>query len=266
VRQTALDDPAILFTMFRIPTVAVGAATSVVTAQLAGLFIESPFAPVTHRAAAIIGAALLASIIEFGLWRVAIFSALTSQAMPSGIGLGLYLGLGLILGDIVTDFDFNDWTTGVPESRPLLILIGIAYCWWFTRCAALWVSNWTGRSLQIPFWIHTIAGFVLVYASLSWWEDSHTAVSRWLFDPEALQLTARLTGRFTAPSYWLILPVSLSSLTGAGVLIAVSAAWIAPLLVWAIPATRDVAAWAPRFLCYHAPGCRRSVTYWRRRQ
>ena len=64
----------------------------------------------------------------------------------TGLRTGLWLGAGMITGDLVA----GQGTLGqVVPSRPEMLLLvlaaGACFGWWTVQCAGAWLAGWRGR-------------------------------------------------------------------------------------------------------------------------
>lgn len=156
-RSRSLSDPGILF-----GTTALTMFLTGVVAQLSNvslpLVVDSfglSWNPVTTgQVSTWLTAALVVGIAGYALWRAVGYAVLTGRRVPSGLGAGVWLGLGMAVGELVS-FRTAGYRLLPPAPEILLVFLisGPVFTWWVTQCAELWIRGSRGRSIlsvQIP--------------------------------------------------------------------------------------------------------------------
>ncbi|WP_354637650.1 M56 family metallopeptidase [Kitasatospora camelliae] len=156
-RRRALDDPAALFTLAPLQTFLVGAAGVAVALLL------PPFAGGTGGMW--LAALPTALVLGVAAWRSAAYAAHRGTAAPGGLRAGLWLGAGLVAGELVVDITAGGgWFPEHPLALLVLPLGALAYVPWLVQCARLGLGR--GRAVTVA----ALAGAVLVAAAgLVWW-------------------------------------------------------------------------------------------------
>lgn len=256
-RREALTDPEVLFGLRPLPIVLTGAAAAMVSTHVS--YALTQYVLLSHwaqYAAATAAAALVTGVVGVALWRAVVHAVLTGRRVPSGARAGVWLGLGLTFGGVVTgQGTINEWLPGRPLVLVLVVLTAIVFTWWTTRCALLWVSAWPGRTLRPVLLLSLVAGTLALSLWFGWWQNQGVAFTAgWSFDIAGVRdvLVANLTGRAaeTAPVTWVdsVLAVTMTVLSGVTAappaLVAVAALWVVPLLAWLVRPKGRAPRWA----------------------
>lgn len=174
-RRKVLEDPEALFSPHPL-TVLLASVAAVLTVDQFGRFpLLPPELQSDWYTLASVGpaAVLVTAVVGITLWRAVIYASLTGRPSPSGVRAGLWLGLGMMVGQVVSARGFTE--TGMPDHPAALLLlipIGIALTWWLTQCARVWIERWTVRSL-VPIMLLTLAVATLAMAlGLAWWKST----------------------------------------------------------------------------------------------
>ncbi|MFF4381115.1 M48 family metalloprotease [Kitasatospora sp. NPDC001547] len=156
-RRRALEDPAALFTLAPLQTFLVGAAAVTIALLL------PPFAGGTGRVW--LAAVPTALVLAVAAWRSTAYAAHRGTAGPDGLRAGLWLGAGLVVGELVVDITAGgSWLPAHPPVLLVLLLGALAYVPWLVQCARLGLGR--GRVAAVA----AAAGAVLVAAAgLAWW-------------------------------------------------------------------------------------------------
>jgi len=126
-------------------------------------------------------AILVTGIVGIAVWRAVAHAVLTNQPAPSGLHAGLWLGLGLAVGELVS---FHaavggllfaplprtpPWLPPAPHLLLLLVAAVAVLTWWATQCAELWVRTCRGRTLLGISLVGLSVLLVVFGAWFEWW-------------------------------------------------------------------------------------------------
>ncbi|MFD0409488.1 M48 family metalloprotease [Kitasatospora sp. NPDC127116] len=158
-RRRALDDPAALFTLAPLQTFLVGAAGIAVPLLL------PPFADGT--VGVWLATVPTATILAVAAWRSTAYAAHRGTAGPDGLRAGLWLGAGLVVGELTVDITAGGgWLPEHPIALLVPLLGALAYVPWLVQCARLGLDPGRGRVAAVM----ALAAAVLVAAAgLTWW-------------------------------------------------------------------------------------------------
>ncbi|HEY3868771.1 MAG TPA: M48 family metalloprotease [Actinocrinis sp.] len=260
LRNEALDDNRQLFLVQAVPVFLSGVAAALVYTNIEyfieaygqdGNWLTSAWAV---QGASAFAAALVTVVVAVALWRAAAHRALTDpDRMPTGVRTGLWLGAGLVIGDLDSGQGTIDqlWPTR-PEFLLAAVFAAVGFAWWTTQCARLWLARWRGRRLW-PAMLPCLAGGLLL---LSWWffwwsEDGEAYAAGWYISPG--ESRAILLYTYAGPvvhstvltvTTW-IQPTLSPLVLPAVDLLAVAGVWLAPLLAWMLRRSHEQARpWA----------------------
>jgi hypothetical protein len=208
------------------------------------------------RATAWPSAALVTGIAGVGLWRAVTHAVLTGRRVPSGLRAGVWLGLGLAAGQVVT---FQAAGTGWLPPEPLVLLVLVAgsavLTWWVAQCAEVWIRTCRGRSLNGVHLIGLAAMLVVFGAWFEWWYTGGylyltgrsllpmlTDMAAQAF-PDGSAAEQRLLHAFLPGLSVLVQLNSVPLLSASGVLL-----WVFPLAAWARRPVTGVPPWVRRAL------------------
>ncbi|CAL9298537.1 M48 family metalloprotease [Streptomyces sp. SudanB182_2057] len=118
-------------------------------------------------------AVLITGITGTALWRATAYAALTGQQAPSGLRAGLWLGIGVASGELLS---FRLAGRGWLPAEPHLLLLVVAGCAvlmeWVARCAEAWIVTCRGRSLLVSH-LAGLAALLLVFGAwFAWWNST----------------------------------------------------------------------------------------------
>ncbi|MFI7433986.1 M56 family metallopeptidase [Micromonospora haikouensis] len=263
VRRAALADPAVLFGVRALPLALTGAAAAIVHTHITYAITQYYLLTVwMQHAAALVPAALVAGVVGTALWRAAVYAALTGQPAPSSVRAGLWLGLGLAGGSAVAgQGTVNEWLPARPWVFALVVAAAMAFTWWLTQCAHLWVVAWRGRSLRGVALLNLAAAALALSLWFVWWQNFGAAYAAgWSFDAAALrdlQLTFYAGKELDHPpaspvdrAYVLLMTVGTAVTSPPLALLALAGLWVTPLLAWLPRPGAD----PPRWVRAAAPG------------
>ncbi|WP_327233808.1 M48 family metalloprotease [Streptomyces sp. NBC_01317] len=163
-RRAALADPGRLST--------VGAPQMFLTGVAGSLLVNA--LGVIPRPAGLGGNALLtAALVAPVLWLVLRRSVLRSTRTESGLRAGLWLGCGLLVGELTNgNTSGNEWLTAEPEYVLALPLVGAVPAVWSaqsSRLEAVLRGRWP-RGLAAL--LNGLVTLVLLWGGLGWWRAS----------------------------------------------------------------------------------------------
>jgi Zn-dependent protease with chaperone function len=256
LRRHTLTDPAPLFGVRALPMVLTGISATLINSQVAGYLKEFAVDGAWVRQLIQLGTAgLVTSVAGIALWRAVAHAVLTSRPAPSGVRAGLWLGGGMAVGELVTgEVAAGRPLPGHPEVLLLVVLAGAVFGWWIVQCAHLWIRAWRGRTLHAAMLIGLIPAWLGLSAWFAWWQVSGVvrAVQGWLgYNPAASR--ARLTDAFPGPveqhsttvsALVHAIPLSSELTTSLLLPLAIAAAWVVPLLAWAVRPATTAPRWA----------------------
>ncbi|MFD2767104.1 M48 family metallopeptidase [Micromonospora eburnea] len=244
-RRTALTDPAVLFGVRALPLVLTGMTAAITHTHVMYALTQYILLAVwAQHVAALLSAGLVAGVVGIALWRAVVYAALTGQPAPSSARAGLWLGLGMAAGGVAAgQGTVNDWLPARPWLLVLVVLAGMAFTWWLTRCARLWVGAWRGRSLRPVALLNVFTAALALSLWLLWWHTQGVAFAAgWSIDIADVRnyLASPVVGRESAPPSvsWLdVLVVAIMTVAGVVAnaplaLLAVAGLWVVPLLAW----------------------------------
>ncbi|MGV9832901.1 M56 family metallopeptidase [Nocardia niigatensis] len=258
-RQQALVVPAELFGVHRLPMLLTGIAAALIDRKTSSLlwgFATGPNGGVWAAAAtdylpAVISGGFVTAVAAMVLIRAVWFSVLTSRPPPSGLSAGLWLGTGLVLGELLVKEPLDrNWLPQWPAALLIPVFAGVTLTWWVGQCAQLWARTWPGRSPRRAIRLVLTTTAVLWTSWFQWWSeherdyfygtslerDALRAMFNRLPSPpdghDAEQTAARLFYAFASQIHPLPLAV-----------VALTAAWVVPLLAWCVRPPSSVPRW-----------------------
>jgi hypothetical protein len=199
--------------------------------------------------ASAVAGVVVAAVAGVALWRAVAYAVLTRRTAPSTLLAGLWLGIGLVSGELLVGYaGFLHWLPVAPEFLLPLILLGIIVTEWFSELAA-WCAALAGRSR----WLTMAAGLAaigfVVPIWLMWWNGigSLSAIGMPVASNAILHiLEAGLPGPILSGQHGLLVVITaLLSLPAAQAWLITAAA----VALWTVP----LATWAVRVLVRHAP-------------
>ncbi|MFF1497377.1 M48 family metalloprotease [Streptomyces sp. NPDC058304] len=245
LRRTSLTDPRALFALEGLPLFLTGLAADILVWNLGSLPDRA------LAAKAVLIAVLVVGIGGVALWRAVLYALLTGQPTPAGWPVGLWLGSGIVAGELTgPGAAYNRWLPAHPEALLILVAALVLVMTWTGQNAALWLRTWRGRSLAPAMLVGLAAPSLVLASVLYWWYvQGEVLTEGWPFT------TAGLLGSYGMPglpparigpllevvAVVGVLPgtfASAESLWWAGVLF-----WVLPLLVLAIRPTARRPKW-----------------------
>ncbi|MEU0566824.1 M48 family metalloprotease [Nonomuraea sp. NPDC005983] len=247
LRRDALADPAALFGVQALPMFLTGAAALLIETQTEAywsLAVNASAARTTTTA--LVAAGLTSGVAGTALWRAVAHAVLTGRRMPSGVRAGLWLGAGLVVGELLWNrVAIGQWLPNHPLVLALVLCAGAVFGWWTAQCAQLWVRAWPGRTIQPAMLLGLSAAWLVLTSWFAWWSSQGTQLTSLglFYGAGAGRVVQDTFGVFPNDDPAMLSMIGvvlepLSSLDGPLVLSAVAALWVVPLLAWTLrPAT-----------------------------
>lgn len=238
LRRRSLSTPDELFAMRAMPMVITGIAAAVAAARL-----TAPFDPIGAWGGVVqflLIAGLAVGIGGVVLWRTVVHAAVTGRAVPSGWRAGLWLGLGLAVGELTN--------TGIIVGRPVIIVAALLaglisvtalIMAWTAQFAELRIKTYRGESLNLAMLTGLIPPGLVLAFTLRWWNTG----TWWDFSVQD-QLSAAQLPAADVP--WLVpVAAALTALPGSdpgltGLWWSVPLLWLIPLQLWLVRLPRRV--------------------------
>ncbi|WP_143174150.1 M48 family metalloprotease [Streptoalloteichus hindustanus] len=272
LRRASLDDPAPLFGVRALPMFLTGVGAALIYGsawqylkhyRIAGWWAD--------QVVALLASALVTGIAGIVLWRAVAHARLTNVDGPTGVRAGLWLGTGVLAGELVGGQNvIHSWVPARWWFLSLIVVAGVAFTWWIAQCARLWAGTWPGRTLRAPMLLVLAAGWVVLSAWFAWWRGGGALlVVGWPIDTDAMVAQFQRISPGTGPA-WLVRDIAVAMPMVATVskvpllLVAVTLAWAVPLLAWTVRPgplrwVREAVADAPEQLPQPLPPLRRVV-------
>ena len=246
LRRQSLTEPVVLFGIQPLPTFLTGAASVILGAQVPSLLSAVfPGARWLEGLTPWLTALPITVIIGVALWRAVAHAVLTDRRPPSGVRTGMWLGAGLVVGELMLDrASGNQWFPGQPVVLAVHFLVAVVITWWTVQCAQLLIRAWRGRTLRPAMPLGLAVSWLAFTFWFGWWQSTgYFFATGFLFD-DRLALERIFPGAATSHSgvIAVVSPVLavLGSLDVDPLLTWVTTAmWLVPLLAWTVrPATR----------------------------
>ncbi|MGW5615521.1 M48 family metalloprotease [Streptomyces sp. NPDC003877] len=232
LRWASLTDPKVLFALKALPLLLAGLAADILVWHLGAL----PYGLLWLKAVLVAG--LVVGIGGVALWRAVLYALLSGRPVPSGWSVGLWLGLGVVVGELTGPrAAMNQWLPAHPEALLILVAALVLVMTWTAQNAEWWLRAWRGRSPG-PVMLAGLAVPALAYASVLywWWFLGEVLTDGWPFTTAGVLASYNLPGLPPPPSdiglLWHVVAVvglMPGTLSGAGSL------WWAQVLLWALP-------------------------------
>ncbi|MFE4599833.1 M48 family metallopeptidase [Kitasatospora indigofera] len=244
-RRQTLTDPAPLFEVPALLMFLTGTAAVLVNGQLWQLAGHStpPRAGAWDITMALPPAALVTGVAGTALWRSVVHRLLTARRRLSGARAGLWLGVGMTVGELFGNrIAINKWLPGQSVVVLLVLLVGVAFAWWVTECSHLWATVWRGRTIHPPMALVLAGAGLALCAWFWWWQDFGVVMANLpglltdVLGPGFPGLPSDPTGEYGAILAATAHTVPLLGTTVAGPLTlpAVAGLWVVPLLAWTV--------------------------------
>ncbi|MEV0699865.1 M48 family metalloprotease [Saccharopolyspora sp. NPDC050389] len=239
-RRHALADQSGLFGVQALPMFLTGAVTTIATGQVATT--TELGAPWVQRTSEVLGAGLIAAIAGVALWRATIHAVRTGRRPPSGIRAGLWIGAGLVVGEVamVRSQDFDALFPDRPQFLLSLVLVVTVAAWWTAQLAELSVRGSGGSATRPAMLFGLAATWLIVGVWLAWWQTTGYLLAA---DPMISAADAEQALLYRLPELRDAPPAALSLIATVqaalvptavypSLLWAAAALWLVPLLVW----------------------------------
>ncbi|MFJ4823063.1 M48 family metalloprotease [Streptomyces bacillaris] len=232
LRRTSLTDPKVLFALKALPHFLAGLAADILVWHLGAL----PHRLLWLKAA--LAAGLVVGIGGIALWRAVLYALRTGQPVPAGWPVGLWLGLGVVVGELTGPrAAMNRWLPAHPEALLILVAALVLVTTWTAQNAEWWLRARRGRSPGPPM-SAGLAVAVLAYAAVLywWWSVGEVLTEGWPFTTTGLLSSYGLPGLPPPPSdigpLWHVVAV-----TGVlpGTLARAGSLWWGTVLLWVLP-------------------------------
>ncbi|WP_406080556.1 M48 family metalloprotease [Micromonospora sp. NBC_00858] len=161
-RRASASDPSTLLRIRPLALALTGLATTLIFYRLIVALNEGGAAQLASIvSAALVCSAPAAAIIGIYLWQAVARSADSGERPPSGVGVGLWFGSGLILGSPFVDSTFS-LTRIPPHPEFLLVLLcmSVLFGWWVSQVERQWAATrpegtaWARlAAILVPSWL-----------------------------------------------------------------------------------------------------------------
>jgi len=258
-RARSVVDPSRLFAAGALPMFLTGVVVTLTADQFRFVTAAAGrIGPAMQIWLAWLMAALVTGIAGTAMWRAAAHAVLTGGPAPSWLRSGLWLGIGLAAGELLTfRAPGTQWLPRRPEPLLILILAAVLLTAWITQCAELWIRTSRGRTLR---WTH-LAGLLATLAVFGELFTYWTAYSA-IFTSGILHLSRSailsMFGVGSFPAAWAGMvsallpgfPYVVTLVIRPLVFIGATVLWLFPLAAW----VRRPAAGPPGWLGASGPG------------
>ncbi|MFF8596663.1 M48 family metallopeptidase [Streptomyces sp. NPDC015220] len=254
VRRDVLADPTPLFGIRALSMLLTGAAATLihssVLSYLAPYYLAGGW---LNQAVFLASAVLVTGVAGIALWRATAHAVLTSGRVPSGVRTGLWLGVGMAAGNLITGFGSGaEWFPSRPQLLLLVVCAGVGYAWWVAQCARLWTRTWRGRSLRPVLLFNLAAAAVVMSCWLLWWGQAGAPYADGFWFSTAgvhrallIDFPGPITGHPDMLSaITALLPPVVNTLNLPLAPVTVAVLWAVPLLAWAIGPPAATPRWA----------------------
>ncbi|WP_135230991.1 M48 family metalloprotease [Nocardia sp. CS682] len=172
-RVRSLRNPGILFGATALPmflTGVIAQVTSVTVPFVVEAFGLSWGWAGTRDVSTWLTAVLVVGIAGYALWRAVAYNVLTGRRVPPGWGAGVWLGIGMAVGELVS---FRTAGSALlppdPELLLLFVITGSVFTWWVTQSAELWIRGCRGRSIRPVQFLGLAAALVVFGTWYGYW-------------------------------------------------------------------------------------------------
>jgi Zn-dependent protease with chaperone function len=255
VRARSLTDPVALFTPGALLMFLTGTAADITSVQL--LLAGDSVTSLQAEGQALLMAGLIAAIAGVAVWRAVTYAVIAGRPAMSGLSAGLWLGAGVILGELTDVFDTDGRAfPSQPESLLILAVACVLVTVWTAQFAELRIRTWQGRSLRRAITAGLIVPWLVLAFVLYWWFWNGSGLaSGWIYNTGGIIQALGLPG-LSAPAHpgllltfeatLLVLPGSDTSF--GGLWWALSLLWMVPLLLLAARPPALAPGWLTRAL------------------
>ena len=261
LRRQSLTDPVVLFGIQPLPVFLTGMATVILGGQIETTIGDfqatnlvgalSPGAGSLDWPTAWLTALPITLITGVALWRAVTHAVLTGRRAPSGVRTGLWLGAGLVVGELVLGRSTGtQWFPNQPEVLVVPVLVAVVITWWIAQCAELFVRGWRGRALRPAMLLGLAVPWLAFALWFRWWQlaGSYFATGPTVnFDYSLLDLRRLFptpsTGHAGAMDVLAPIDTVLSTVHANPFIWLATAMWLVPLLAWTVRPTTKVPRW-----------------------
>ena len=254
LRKRSIEDPAVLFVVQPLPIFIVGVAAALIDADFQSFIgfriVQDSiwlFSPWIRQAIVALPAALVTLVVGVGIWRAVAYARHKGTAPPSDLRTGLWLGTGMILGNLIAgQGTIHQLVPQRPEVLLLALPAATLFSCWTEQCANAWLVKWRGRIPTSAMSLGLAGGFLILCWWFAWWADAGVEFAdgvsyspsgylryiKYLFPGETAHRDILAVISWTQPflNYLSDPPIDL---------VAVGAVWVAPLLAWTVRASTD---------------------------
>ncbi|MFI2292524.1 M48 family metalloprotease [Streptomyces niveus] len=230
LRRASLTDPKALFALTALPLLLAGLAADILVWHLGAVPDELLWLK------ALLVAGLVVGIGGVALWRAVLYALLAGRPVPSGWSVGLWLGLGVVVGELTGPrAAMNQWLPAHPEALLILVAALVLVMTWTGQNAEWWLRTWRGRSPG-PVMLAGLAVPVLAYASVLywWWFLGEVLTDGWPFTTAGVLASYNLPGLpppDIGPLWHVVAVVGFLP----GTLARAGSLWWAQVLLWVLP-------------------------------
>ncbi|MFC8529715.1 M48 family metalloprotease [Nocardia sp. NPDC057227] len=252
-RRKSLTDPAVLFGLEPLPVFLTGVAAIFLGDSLPDLLsVLFPGAGWPKALTPWLTALPITMIIGVALWRAVAHAVLTERRPPSGVRTGLWLGVGLVVGELVRGgTSGNKWFPSRPEYLVLLIVAAVVIAWWTGQCAELFIRAWRGRTLRPAMFAGLAVSWVAFSFWFDWWNSTGALFAigfpfgnRYAVTQMFPESATGHAGLITLIA--LVMAVRVAFINHSVTTWVAVAMWLVPLLVWTVRPTSGVPRWVHR--------------------
>lgn len=247
IRRRVLVSPAELFGLRGLPLVLTGIATMIFHRQIMAAFDDYPSAMSwSPHVASMTAAAPIVIVAGVAVWRAVAYAERTNQSAPSSARAGLLLGVGMVVGGLISGSRLSGFVPSRPWVFVFVVIAAVGFMWWLSSCARLWVAVCRGKFLQTVAVLTIVTAGLVFSLFLFGWERAVAPFAYgWTFDiagARDFELTWMYGVEFDrVPASWLDkvyyvykAAVGFMAISPFAVTV-VMALWIVPLTAWLVP-------------------------------
>ncbi|MEV7656287.1 M56 family metallopeptidase [Streptomyces anulatus] len=230
LRRMSLTDPKALFGLSSLPLFLTGLAGDMLVWNIG--FVPYSLLP----AKAMLVSGLVGGIGGVALWRAVLYALLTGRSAPSGWHVGLWLGFGIALGELIgPGAGGNRWLPTHPEALLILVASLVLVMTWTAQNAEWWIRSWRGRSLGPAMALGVVASSLALATVLYWWYSwAEDLTQGWPYSAAGVLSTYGMPG-VPPPHIGPLLEVIAVVGWFPGSDGALQSLWWAPVLLWVLP-------------------------------
>ncbi|RKR87435.1 Zn-dependent protease with chaperone function [Micromonospora pisi] len=179
-RLRSLADPGAVFALRALPFFLTGATAAIAATQMPALLsLLGVTSSGENWVVAVVVAVLVTTITGLLLWPAVTHAALTSGPAPSGLRAGLWVAVGLIVGELAVGRAGSVWDL-LPEQPAFLLLpalAGLATTWWTAEYARVSATRPTGARRGWPLLVGLGVSCFVLTLWWHWWEAEGTTLA-----------------------------------------------------------------------------------------